>query len=143
MLMKLSAAAALVLVLAVSAIAAGPEANRFVKVAESDIGGHFFSQVIYAPPAKSLVSWGTRTHAHKIRAHEVQHFLIGEDRWIDAFPAGKAEQWAGNFKQWPDWDICETKGAFYERDGVKMPEPTNSFYQVCWDDHKPESGADK
>ncbi|MEQ8788800.1 MAG: kelch repeat-containing protein [Pirellulaceae bacterium] len=127
--------AAVSLLLASPAFAAETEANRFVKVAESDVGGHFFSQVVYAPAAKALVSWGTRTHAHKIRAHEVQHFLVGEDRWIDAFPAGAAEQWAGDFKQWPDWDICETRGAFYERDGVKMPEPTNSFYQVCWDDH--------
>ncbi len=118
-----------------SAIRADTDANRFVQVAASDVGGHFFSQVIYAPSVKALVSWGTRTHAHKIRAHEVQHFLAGENKWIDAYPHDKADEWAGNFKQWPDWDICETKGAFYERDGVKMPEPTNSFYQVCWDDH--------
>ena len=33
--------------------------NRFVEVAQSDVGGHFFSQVIYAPPVEGLVSWGT------------------------------------------------------------------------------------
>ena len=132
---RLYLSTAAVLFLASQGIPAEPEANRFIKVSESDVGGHFFSQVIYAPATETLVSWGTRTHAHKIRAHEVQHFLVPENRWIDAFPHDKAEQWAGNFKQWGDWDICETRGAFYERDGVMMPEPTNSFYQVCWDDH--------
>jgi hypothetical protein len=126
---------ATILIFTVRGYAADTAANRFVPVAESDVNGHFFSQVIYAPSVQSLISWGTRTHARKIRAHETLHFLVEESRWLDAFPEGKEKAWAGNFKQWGDWDICETKGAFYERDGVKMPEPTNSFYQVCWDDH--------
>ncbi|MEK6234839.1 MAG: hypothetical protein N2C14_09015, partial [Planctomycetales bacterium] len=118
-----------------SFVAAELGGNQFVKVAESETGGHFFSQVIHAPTTKALVSWGTRTHAHKIRAHETQHFLVDENRWINAFPHGKADAWAGKSKQWPDWDICETRGSFYEREGVTAPRPTNSFHQVCWDDH--------
>ncbi len=117
------------------AVAAGIPANRFVEVASLETGGHFFSQVVYAPTAKALVSWGTQTHHHPIRTHETRHFLIGENRWIDAFPPEKEKDWAGKPKQWGDWDICETAGTFYERDGVKMPRPTSSFYQVCWDDH--------
>ena len=132
---QLCLSTATVLLLVSQSVTAEPEANRFIQVAESDVGGHFFSQVIYAPSTKAFVSWGTRTHAHKIRAYEVQHFLAAENRWIDALPPDKAEQWAGKFKQWPDWDICETTGTFYERDSMMMPEPTNSFYQVCWDDH--------
>jgi len=111
------------------------DVNRFVEVARSDAGGHFFSQVIYAPPAQGLVSWGTQTHHHKIRAHETRHFLVRENRWIDAFPAEQAAAWAGNYKQWGDWEICLPAGEFYQRDGVSMPRPTNSFYQVCWDEH--------
>ena len=111
------------------------DVNRFVEVARSDVGGHFFSQVIYAPPAQGLVSWGTQTHHHKIRAHETRHFLVRENRWIDAFPAEQAAAWAGNYKQWGDWEICLPAGEFYQRDGVSMPRPTNSFYQVCWDEH--------
>jgi len=117
------------------AVAAEIPANRFVEVASLETGGHFFSQVVYAPTAKALVSWGTQTHHHPIRTHETRHFLIDENRWIDAFPPEKKEDWAGKPKQWGDWDICETAGTFYERDGVKMPRPTSSFYQVCWDDH--------
>ena len=58
--------------------------NTFVEVACSEVGGHFFSQVIYAPSAKALVSWGTQTHHHRIRTHETRHCLIDENRWIDA-----------------------------------------------------------
>ena len=67
---------AVLLVLAVSPLRAS-ERNRFELVSQNETAGHFFSQVIYAPTANSLVSWGTRTHAHKIRAYEVQHFRIG------------------------------------------------------------------
>jgi hypothetical protein len=109
--------------------------NQFVEVDRSDVGGHFFSQVIYAPSERVLVSWGTQTHHHPIRTHETRHFVPGDNQWIDAIPAGMAQRWDGAPKQWPDWDICETAGAFYERDGVALPEPTNSFYQVCWDEH--------
>ncbi len=31
--------------------------------------------------------------------------------------------------------MCATVGSFYERDGVKLPRPNSSFYQVCWDGH--------
>jgi len=109
--------------------------NRFIEVARSDAGGHFFSQVIYAPSAEVLVSWGTQTHQHAIRTHETRHFLAAENRWIDAFPPGKENAWAGHPKQWPDWNICAPAGDFYERDGVEMPRPTSSFYQTCWDEH--------
>jgi hypothetical protein len=99
------------------------------------VDGHFFSQVIYAPPVEGLVSWGTQTHHHKIRAYETRHFLARENRWIDAFPADQAAAWASNYKQWGDWEICLPAGEFYQRDGVSLPRPTNSFYQVCWDEH--------
>jgi hypothetical protein len=55
---RLGLSAACVLLLASQGVPAGPDSNRFIQVAESDVGGHFFSQVIYAPTAKSLVSWG-------------------------------------------------------------------------------------
>jgi len=110
--------------------------NRFVEVASLQAGGHFFSQVIYAPPAKALVSWGTQTHHDAVRTHETRHFLVGENRWIDAFPSEKEKDWAGQPKSWGDWNICETAGTFYERDGVPMPRPTSSFYQVCWDGYR-------
>ncbi|MFW5692926.1 MAG: hypothetical protein ACOCWL_01790, partial [Thermoguttaceae bacterium] len=87
--------------MAVGAFADQPLApNRFVEVARSDTGGHFFSQVIYAPPIEGLVSWGTRTHQHEIRAHETRHFAASEGEWIDAFPTGKAAAWAGDYRQW-------------------------------------------
>jgi hypothetical protein len=35
-------------------------ANEFVGVGGDDTGGHFFSQVIYAPSIDAAVSWGTR-----------------------------------------------------------------------------------
>ena len=110
-------------------------ANQFVKVAESEVGGHFFSQVIYAPTIRALVSWGTQTHAQKIRTHETRHFPVDGNRWVDAFPPEKAEAWAKDYKQWGDWEICQTAGSFYQRDGVSMPRPTSSFHQVCWDEH--------
>lgn len=103
---------AAVLTFSVSSYSADDGGNRFVPVAHNDVNGLFFSQVIYAPSVDSLVSWGTRTHAHKIRAHETQHFLVGENRWIDAFPLEKATAWAGHFKPWADWDICETGGIY-------------------------------
>jgi hypothetical protein len=49
-----------ILLLASQALAAELEANRFIKVAESDAGGHFFSQVIYAPSTQTLVSLTSR-----------------------------------------------------------------------------------
>ena len=121
----------------IAAIAGGEEipANRFVEVASLEAGGHYFSQVIYAPTAEALVSWGTQTHHDPIRTHETRHFLADRNRWVDAFPSEQAEQWAAKPKQWPDWDICRTAGTFYQRDGVSMPRPTSSFAQVCWDDH--------
>jgi phosphopentomutase len=48
--------AAAVLLMASFGIPAEPEVNRFIKVNESDTGGHFFSQVIYAPTAETLPS---------------------------------------------------------------------------------------
>jgi len=110
-------------------------ANRFVEVSSLEAGGHYFSQVIFAPTAEALVSWGTQTHHDPIRTHETRHFLVDRDGWIDAFPPGQADKWAANPKQWPDWDICETAGTFYQRDGLSMPRPTSSFAQVCWDEH--------
>jgi hypothetical protein len=107
--------------------------NTFVQVAKDDVGGHYFSQVIYAPTINALVSWGTRTHSAPIRAHETQHFLVDRSEWIDAWPEGKEEAWAGKFKSWGDWNICDPTGFFYERDGVSMPRPNSSFYQCCWD----------
>ena len=32
--------------------------NTFVQVAKDEIGGHYYSQVIHAPTAKAMVSWG-------------------------------------------------------------------------------------
>lgn len=46
--------AALVAGIAGDGAAAELPANRFVKVADNEIGGHFFSQVVYAPADKSL-----------------------------------------------------------------------------------------
>ena len=109
--------------------------NTFVEVTRNEVGGHFFSQAIYAASVKALVSWGTQTHHHPIRTHETRHFLIDENRWIDAVPPGKETAWTGKPKQWPDWSICSTAGEFYQRDDVQMPRPSSSFYQVCWDDH--------
>ena len=130
-------AAACVVALGASSGAAAERipAGTFVEVAEDETGGHFFSQVIHAPPIGGLVSWGTRTHHHPIRAHETQHFRLEENRWVNAWPKGKADAWAGNFKSWPGWDICAPTIDFYERDGVRMPRPTSSFYQTCWDAH--------
>jgi len=113
----------------------GWPAGTFVEVARTEVGGHFFSQVIYAPSVKALVSWGTQTHHHPVRTHETRHFLIDQNRWIDAWPPARQTTWSAKPKQWPDWNICSTAGAFYDRDGVQMPRPTSSFYQVCWDDH--------
>ena len=121
--------------LAVGAAAATAPAGRFVRVAHDDVGGHYFSQIIYAPTVRALVTWGTRSHSKPIRAHETQHFPIDEATWLDAWPAGKAKAWTGKFKRWPDWQICQPAGSFYQRDGVDMPRPNSSFYQVCWDGH--------
>ncbi len=118
-----------------AASAAETPAGEFVLVAEDDVGGHFYSSVVYAPTAGAVVSWGTRTHSKPIRAHETQHFLPGENRWIDAIPPAMAEKWAGKYKTWPDWNICAPDGEWYQRDGVRMPRPNSSFHQVCWDDH--------
>ena len=57
---------AAILAFAASGFSAEADANRFVQVTKSDVNGHFFSQVIYAPSVRSLVSWGTRTHAQKM-----------------------------------------------------------------------------
>ena len=123
------------LVASATAGAADIPPGRFVEVAKDNVGGHFFSQVIYAPTARGLVSWGTRTHSKPIGAHETQHFPIDRNEWIDAWPAGKEQAWAGKYKRWPDWEICAPVGEFYERDGVRMPRPNSSFHQVCWDEH--------
>ena len=131
----LAVAWALVLSPAAGAGRAETTAGKFVQVADDDVGGHYFSQVIYAPTIRGLVSWGTRIHSKPIRAHETQHFLVAENKWIDAWPAGKEAAWAGEFKRWPDWEICHATGTFYERDGVQMPRPNSSFHQVCWDAH--------
>ena len=109
-------------------------ANTFVEVGRDDVGGHFFSQVIYAPTINGVVTWGTKTHSKPIRAHETQHFDVKQGRWVDAFPESKMDEWSGKFKRWRDWNICATAGEWYGRDGVGMPRPNSSFYQVCWDD---------
>jgi len=109
--------------------------SRFIEVARSESGGHFFSQVIYAPAAEAFVSWGTQTHHHPIRTHETRHFPLDRNDWIDALPAAKEDVWRGQPKQWPGWNVCAPLGEFYQRDGVAMPRPTSSFHQVCWDDH--------
>lgn len=114
---------------------AEPPANTFVEIAKDDIGGHYFSQMIYAPSIKGIVSWGTRTHSKKIRAHETQHFDLKTNQWLNAWPKDRAESWSKAIKQWPDWSICATVGEFYTRDGIEMPRPNSSFYQACWDDH--------
>ncbi|MGM0489133.1 MAG: Kelch repeat-containing protein [Planctomycetota bacterium] len=128
--------AALVVGISGHGAAAELPANRFVKVADNEIGGHFFSQVVYAPPVKAFVSWGTQTHQDPIRTHETRHFLLDENRWRDALPPGREDDWAGSPRSWPDWNICATAGEFYERDGVEMPRPTNTFHQICWDEHR-------
>ncbi len=110
-------------------------AGTFVEVAADEVGGHYVSQVIYAPTIDALVSWGTRTHSKPVLAHETQHFPVAGNKWIDAFPPGKQDAWAGKFKRWPDWGICHPTGRFYQRDGVTLPRPNNTFYQVCWDGH--------
>ena len=50
-------------------LASGAErpAGKFVEVARDEVGGHLVSQVVYAPAAKALVSWGTRIHSTKNR----------------------------------------------------------------------------
>ena len=53
--------------------------NTFVEVDRSEVGGHYFSQVIYASSVNSFVSWGTQTHHHPIRTYEIRHFLPGEN----------------------------------------------------------------
>ena len=113
-----------------------PPPGRFVEVDRGKEGGHFFSQVIYAPAAEAFVSWGTQTHSRPIKTYETRHFLPKRNLWIDAFPPGKEKAWRATPKNWPDWRICNTAGSFYERDGVLLPRPTNSFYQVCWVDSK-------
>jgi len=125
----------LVSVVSVSAGAAAGDIppGKFVQVSKDDVGGHYFSQVIYAPTIGAVVTWGTRSHSKPIRAHETQHFLPDRDEWIDAWPHGKEAAWAGKFRKWPDWQICAPVGEFYERDGVNMPRPNSSFHQVCWD----------
>ena len=133
--MRRMAAAIVVALVARASTAADIPAGRFVEVGSDAAGGHFFSQVIYAPTVNAVVSWGTQTHAKPIRTHETQHFLVEADRWIDAWPFDKARTWKGKFKQWGDWEICSPVGSFYRRDGVAMPRPNNSFYQVCWDGH--------
>ena len=79
------------LFLSVATCAEEMPANQFVQVDRRETGGHFFSQVIYAPSADAFVSWGTQTHHHKIRTHETRHFLPGRNQWIDAFPPEKAK----------------------------------------------------
>ena len=116
-----------------SAPAADLPAGKFVQVAEDEVGGCYFSQVIYAPTIRAVVSWGTRIHSKPILAHETQHFLVDRNAWIDAWPPGKEQAWAGKYRKWPDWEICHPTGLFYERDGVKMPRPNSPFHQVCWD----------
>jgi len=136
--MRLCMMGTAVLVIAVgcgAARAAETPVGKFVEVAADDVGGHYVSQVIYAPTVKALVTWGTRTHAAAIRAHETQHFLVEKGVWIDAWPSGKEQAWAGKYRKWGDWSICAPTGTFYERDGVKMPRPNSSFHQVCWDAH--------
>ena len=124
---RLCLSAASVLLLASPVMPAVAESNRFIKIAENDTGGNFFSQTIYAPPAKALVSWGTRTHAHKIRAHEVQHFRVPENRWIDAFPLDKADPWTGNFKRWSDREQHEKLLAdLPDNQWVKMTPPKST-----------------
>jgi len=124
----------LIVLLAAPASAETP-AGTFVQVGKDEVGGHYFSQVIYAPTIDAVVTWGTRTHSKPIRAHETQHFLPGRNAWIDAWPPGKASAWSGKFKRWPDWNICAPVGEFTARDGVTMPRPNSSFHQVCWDAH--------
>jgi len=108
--------------------------NTFVECARGSEGGHFFSQVVYAPSCGAFVSWGTQTHSSPIETYETRHFIPEKESWIDAFPPGKAAKWSASPKQWPDWEICLTAGDFYTRDGISLPRPTNSFYQVCWVD---------
>lgn len=110
-------------------------AGKFIQVAKDDVGGHYYSQVIYSPPVSGLVTWGTRTHSKPILSHETQHFLVKENRWIHAWPWGKEKAWAGAYKERLDWWICRPTGSFYEREGVTMPRPNSSFYQVCWDEY--------
>ncbi|MFW6158207.1 MAG: Kelch repeat-containing protein [Planctomycetota bacterium] len=117
-------------------------ANRFVQVA-ADHGGHYFSQLVYAPAAKCMVSWGTRVHGKPMRAYETLHYVVEKGEWVDAWPYapgtdaadGKRVSWAGKYKRWPGWGICAPTGRFYTRGKTELPRPNSSFYQVCWDEH--------
>ena len=109
--------------------------GAFVDVTQEPTGGHFFSQIIYAPNVNAVVTWGTRVHGKKFKQHETQMFLVKENRWIDAWPEEKNEAWAGKYRGLAGWNICAPMIGFYERDGVKMPNPTSAFYQCCWDAH--------
>ena len=82
--------------LAAAARAEPTPPGKFVQVADDDVGGHYFSQVIYAPTIGQLVTWGTRSHSKPIRAHETQHFLPERNEWIDAWPAGKEGAWGSS-----------------------------------------------
>ena len=103
---------AAIVALTAAAVSAEPVAwNTFVEVGK-DFGGHYYSQMIYAPPIQGIVSWGTRVHGPAMKAHETLHFLVEKNEWIDAWPVGKADAWAGKYKRWPGWGICATTGSF-------------------------------
>ncbi|MCG3178457.1 MAG: hypothetical protein BIFFINMI_00784 [Phycisphaerae bacterium] len=121
------------LLILANAAAGADEAPGPFRPLSQDTGGHPFSQVIYAPTINALVSWGTRVHGIRMTAAETMHFPVEQGKWIDALPAAVADKWAGQYKEWGDWEICSPTASFYERDGIRLPRPNSSFYQCCWD----------
>jgi len=108
--------------------------NQWTDLKTDDQGGRYFSAMAYAPAINGLVWWGTRTHSTKITTYETRHFDLGTATWADAFPPGKGA-WAAKPKYWPDWSM-RGSGAFYKRDGVKLPRPLMAYWQTAWDAHK-------
>ena len=135
--------AALALSLSAAAQAAGPAlhetianapVNRWTEIQSDDFGGRYASGIGYMPSVNALMCWGARTHSKKIRSYDTEHFDLATAQWGEAFPPGK-EAWKAKPKQWPDWSMSGS-GYFYERDGVKLPRPLMSYWQMAWDAHK-------
>ncbi len=109
-------------------------ANTWTEVQSDDFGGRFASSIAYMPSVNAMMWWGARVHSKTIRSYDTEHFDLATAQWIEAFPPGK-EAWKAKPKQWPDWSMSGS-GYFYERDGVKLPRPLMSYWQMAWDAHK-------
>jgi len=127
-------------------------ANTWTLIAhENADGGKAFAPLVSAESVGRLYLWGLggkMPDRSRFIRYELESFWPAEARWIEAFPVGQRDQWAGG--NWPPFRIWGQGGTdgprmvvigsgtpnvvrFHKFGDVERPSPIHAFHQACWD----------